>query len=220
MPSLNPDKLLEKLLATARPQKQQNLRIVHESCAELHRLGSCDFSLATVGRVCEARGGLAQRTLYNATSSDFKALILAWKAFSLSSRGATKAQPSRYPETDNELVKKVTDPVLRALFGQIIAERDSLRGQVQVLKTNANVVIDRRTLPGYVNVTDSGQVVHVMSSVDLSDMEKQALANAISSEFLQQEGWSEGPDGEILNRRGRKLFDIGFANAIRKVLMS
>ncbi|WP_373888187.1 gamma-mobile-trio protein GmtX [Massilia sp. Root351] len=43
---------------------------------------------------------------------------------------------------------------------------------------------------------------------------------AISAEFLTQEGWSEGANGEILNSRGRKLFDIGFINAIKKTLAS
>ena len=79
---------------------------------------------------------------------------------------------------------------------------------------------DRRVLPGHVNVTPTGQVIPVMSSAGLSDSEKQALSQAISAEFLAQEDWSEGQNGEIFNSRGRKLFDIGFANAIRKVLMS
>ena len=33
-----------------------------------------------------------------------------------------------------------------------------------------------------------------------------------------QEGWLEGVNGEIVNSRRRKLFDIEFANAIRKAL--
>ena len=58
------------------------------------------------------------------------------------------------------------------------------------------------------------------SEMCIRDREKQALDFAISREFLEQEGWTEGKNGEILNSRGRKIFDIGFANAIRKVLMS
>lgn len=105
-------------------------------------------------------------------------------------------------------------------MGYVIAERDRLRGEVKLLRSQANVVIDRRVLPGHINITSEGQVIQVMSNVDLSDTEKQALDFAISREFLEQEGWTEGKNGEILNSRGRKIFDIGFANAIRKVLMS
>jgi len=37
--------------------------------------------------------------------------------------------------------------IQRALFGQIIAERNQLRKEVNLLKQNSNVVIDRRPTP-------------------------------------------------------------------------
>lgn len=220
MSALDPKQIFETLMANARPQKQQNLRIMHEICAELHRLGSKDFSLATLGRMSEARGGMSQRALYNATSGDFKVLIRAWANFTAVGRVAAKSKPSRAQATDSDLLKKIGDPALRTLLGYIIAERDQLRSEIQVLKANTKVVINRRVLPGHINVTPQGQVVQVMSSAGLSDTEIQALTQAISPEFLQQEGWSEGSNGEVLNRNGRKLFDIGFVYAIRKVLSS
>jgi len=220
MSAPDPKQVFETLMVNARPQKQQNLRIMHEICAELHRLGSKDFSLATLGRMSEGRGGMSQRALYNATSGDFKVLIRTWANFASAGRVTAKSKPSGTQATDGDLLKKIGDPALRTLLGYIIAERDQLRSEVQVLKANTKVVINRRVLPGHINVTPQGQVVQVMSSAGLSDTEIQALTQAISPEFLQQEGWSEGPNGEILNRNGRKLFDIGFANAIRKAIMS
>lgn len=214
----NPNQLLEALCAGTRPQKRKNLEIVHQVCAQLHRLGSKDFSLATVGRMSEERGGMSLRALYNATSSDFKALIRAWAEFA-----ADKVSEARHRESlpaDTSLLRKLSDPALRALVGSIIAERDRLRSEVKVLKSNANVVIDKRVLPGHVNVTPQGQVIQVVSSAGLSETEKEALAQAISPEFLRHEGWAEGENGEIVNARGRKLFDIGFTNAIRKLLVS
>lgn len=213
------DQIFETLMLGARPQKQKNLQIIHDICAELQRLGSKDFSLATVGRMSEARGGISQRALYNSTSGDFKVLIRAWANFATANKATTKTKPSGQSTSDSDLLRKIDDPVLRTLLGSIIAERDRLRGEIQVLKTNTKVTIDRRVLPGHINVTSQGQVLQIMSSAGLSDTEKQALAQAISPDFLQQEGWTEGANGEILNRNGRKLFDIGFANAIRKSLM-
>lgn len=220
MSASDPKQVFETLMANARPQKQKNLQIVHEVCAELHRLGSKDFSLATVGRKSESQGGMSQRALYNTTSDDFKLLIRAWANFATVGNVTAKSRPSVAQTTDSDLLRKIDDPVLRALLGHIIAERDQLRSEVQVLKANTKVVIDRRVLPGHINVTPQGQVVQIMSNVGLSDTEKQALAQVISPEFLQQEGWSEGLNGEILNRNGRKLFDIGFVHAVRKVLSS
>ena len=190
-------------------------------CVELHRLGSKDFSLSTVGRMSQERGGLSKRALYNSTSQDFKTLIRSWAIFVTINTSQTNERKSResIPD-DRNLLLNISDPAMRALVGYVIAERDRLRGEVKLLRSQANVVIDRRVLPGHINITSEGQVIQVMSNVDLSDTEKQALDFAISREFLEQEGWTEGKNGEILNSRGRKIFDIGFANAIRKVLMS
>jgi hypothetical protein len=215
---MDPNQLFETLKAGARPQKQHNLEITHQVCAQLHRLGSKDFSLATVGRMSEERGGMSRRALYNTTSGDFKVLIRTWAEFAADK--SPKAKPREALPSDNELLKKISDPALRALLGAIIAERDRLRGEIKVLKSNSNVVIDKRVLPGHVNVTPKGQVVQVVGGAGLSETEKNALAQAISPEFLHQEGWGEGERGEILNSRGRRLFEIGFTNAIRKLLLT
>ncbi len=213
----DPNQFFETIKPGARPQKQRNLEIIHQVCAELHRLGSKDFSLATVGRISEERGGMSQRALYNATSNDFKALIRSWEAFSAHKKTEHKSRDKQLP--DNALLQKIPDPALRALMGVIIAERDRLRGEVKVLKSNANVVIDKRVLPGHVNVTPQGQIIQVMDGIArLSETERHSLSQAVSEDFLRQEGWSEGANGEILNSHGRKIFDIGFANAIRRLL--
>jgi len=212
------DQLLMTLKAGARPQKQHNLEIMHQVCAQLHQLGSKDFSLATVGKMSEERGGLSKRALYNTTSDDFKVLIRAWAG--VVSEKTSKSKPRESNTSDNELLRKISDPALRALLGGIIAERDRLRGEVKVLKEHANVVIDKRVLPGHAHVTPKGQVVQILEGTGLSDTEKKALAQAVSPEFLQQEGWTQGENGEIFNSRGRRLFEIGFANAIRKLLLA
>ncbi len=220
MSAIHPDEVLKALKEGVRVQKQRNLDIVYQACAELHRLGSRDFSLATVGRMSEERGGISRKSFYNKTSAGFLALIKAWIAFSEApvKKGAAKAQPA--PLVENALLRKIDDPALRALFGGIIAERNRLRAEINLLRANTNVVIDKRVLPGYVDVTPQGQIVQVLEgTIGLAESEKISLAKAIAPEFLRQEGWIEGANGEIHNARGRKLFEVGFANAIRKVLM-
>ena len=221
MTTIDPTQLFEALCAGSRPQKQHNLQIMHEVCAELHRLGSRDFSLSTVGMMSQERGGLSKRALYNSTSQDFKTLIRAWATFAtIGTQRASERNSRDSIPNDRNLLLNISDPAMRALMGYVIAERDRLRGEVKLLRSQANVVIDRRVLPGHINITSEGQVIQVMSNADLSDTEKQALDHAISADFLKQEGWSEGQNGEIMNTRGRKIFEIGFANAIRKVLKS
>ncbi len=51
----------------------------------------------------------------------------------------------------------------------------------------------------------------------LTETEKQALGRSISSEFLQAHAWEEIEFGEVVNAKGRTIFDPGFATAIRKI---
>ena len=217
MSTIHPDEILNTLKSDARPQKQRNLDIVHAVCRELHGLGSRDFSLATVGRMSEERNGMSRNALYNKTSEDFRTLIGAWGTFV--GKTNSKQAPSLKPLAEVDLLRRIDDPALRSLLGGIVAERNRLRGEVNLLRANANVVIDRRTLPGHAHVMPEGQVTQVLPALaHLTDSEITALRKAISPDFLRQEGWHEGPDGQIVNAKGRTIFDVGFANAIRKSL--
>lgn len=217
MSAIHPDDVLNAVKARARPQKQRNLDILHQVCAELHRLSSRDFSLATIGRLSEERGGPARCTLYNAQAADFRALIRAWADYA--GEGRAKRVAAQRPLAEEDLLRKVEDPALRALLGAIVAERNRLRAEVTTLRAHANIVIDRRVLPGEVSVAPDSHVLQILpAAAQLLPIEHEALEKAISPEFLEGEGWREGPNGEILNAKGRKLFDLGFATALRKML--
>ena len=217
MSAIHPDEVLQTLKEGARPQKRRNFDVVHEVCAELHRLGSQDFSLATVGRISEQRHGIARGTLYNKASADFRTLIQAWATYA--GEAKPKSPGHAKPFAEQDLLLRIEDPALRALIGIIVAERNRLRAGINTLRSHANIVIDRRALPGEMKTTPHGQVVQALTSAEeLLPLEREALAKAISTKFLDQEGWREGPDGEIRNAKGRKLFEVGFATAIRKLI--
>lgn len=68
--------------------------------------------------------------------------------------------------TARELPHKVTLPPrwdLRALFVAIAAGHDLLRSQIDVLRADANVLIDRRPLLGGLHVVGASQVVQALS---------------------------------------------------------
>lgn len=44
------------------------------------------------------------------------------------------------------------------------------------------------------------------------------LQKAVSADYLEERNLHEGSHGEILNERGRTVFEVGFARAIRKLL--
>lgn len=215
--TVHPDAVLESLLAKgARAQRQRNLKAVHEICRRQHQAGPRDFSTAAIGKLCEAAGVLKGRALYNAQSADYRALIDAWAAY------AGPANP-KAPKVlaSHEYLLRIEDPAIRSLMQAVIVERDKLKAQLNTLKANTKVVVDRRPLGAQVVAAPGATPLTVLTvESQLTDSERQALRRAVSPEFLQDRGWRELEYGEIINDKGRTVFDPGYATAIRKVLGS
>lgn len=213
--TIHPDDVLASLLAKGgRSQRQRNLTAVHEICRRQHQTGSRDFSIPAIGRLCETEGILKGRALYNAQSADYRDLIEAWQEYA----GPTALKASKVLASHDYLLR-IEDPAIRSLMQGIISERDRLKAQINTLKANTHIVVDRRPLGGNV-VTSPGAAPVVLLPMEsqLTESEKQALRRSISREFLEDRGWQEIELGEIVNEKGRTIFDPGFATAIRKVL--
>lgn len=213
----SPEQVLIALKNGARPQTCRGLDVINSVCAEAHQVGARDFSLATIGRLTEQRHGPSMRTLYNEKSAHYRTLIKAWADYAAQKSGRLEITPPK-PIAEEDLLRKIDDPALRGVFGAIVAERNRLRSELALLRAQANIVVDRRTYPGEINMPN-GKVVQVLTgSQQLLPLEKESLVRAISADFLRQEGWSEGPDGEVLNAKGRRLYGLGYATAIRRLL--
>ncbi|WP_454742045.1 gamma-mobile-trio protein GmtX [Cupriavidus necator] len=211
---IHPDAVLESLLAKgARSNRRANLAKLHELCRQQHETGSRDFSLSVIGRLAEAEGIMKGRVLYNAPSSDYRALIEAWAAYA----GPPAPKP---PKTlaSHEYLMRIEDPAIRSIMQAIIAERDKLKAQLNVLKANAQVTVDRRPLGATVAAPSSKSVAVLAMAAQFTPSERQALRKAVSADYLEERGLREGSHGEIVSERGRIVFEVGFARAIRKVL--
>jgi len=212
---MNPSELLAQLKGTANSGKSRNLDIVDAVCREQFERGSKDFSVATIARIClEEKKGPSKSTIHNKTGDDYKALIATWAKFA---GGGTK-KPKRATENPiNDVLAKIDNPAVRAVMGSVLAENKKLRGEVNLLKSQAKVVIDRRA-----EITSSApqEAIQIISpSAGLTASETEALHHAVSERFLSDEGWEIDPNGRILNSRTRRaIFKVGFASAIRKVL--
>lgn len=213
--NIHPDAVLTSLLDKGgRSNRRENLTRMHELCRRQHAAGSRNFSVPAIGRLAEAEGILKGRVLYNAPSADYRALIEAWAAY------AGPAAP-KAPKTlaSHEYLMRIDDPAIRSIMQAIIVERDKLKAQLNVLKANTHVTVDRRPLGVTVSVAPGRQPVAVLSlSAQLTSSEREALQKAVSTGYLEERGLKEGSHGEIVNERGRTIFEVGFARAIRKVL--
>lgn len=215
MTDIHPDAVLASLLdKSGRSNRRANLAKMHELCRQQHAAGSRDFSLPAIGRLAEAEGILKGRALYNAQSADYRVLIEAWAAYA----GPAAPKP---PKTlaSHEYLMRIEDPAIRSIMQAIIAERDKLKAQVNTLKADTYVMVDRRPLGATIAATPERQPVAVLAlSAQLTPSEREALQKAVSADYLEEHGLKEGSHGEIVNERGRTVFEVGFARAIRKVL--
>lgn len=206
--SNDPDAVLQELLAVgARPQKVRNLQAIHELCRSQYDAGARDFSLSTIGKLLEAQQVMKGRGLYNEPAADYRRLIESWGRLA----GPAPAKASTKSKSGDDYIEGVADPAARMLLRSVIAEKNRLVAQLNTLKSAKAIVVDRRP------VSDTGQQGS-NASASLTDSERKALRKAISPEFLRRQGWEEVKLGEIVNERGRTIFDPGFAVGLRKLL--
>ncbi|MEI7298283.1 gamma-mobile-trio protein GmtX [Paraburkholderia tropica] len=213
----HPDIVLDTLLAKGgRSHRLARLRALHEICRRHEESGSRDFSLPTIGRLVEAEGLLKGRVLYNTQSADYRELICAWSSYV----GPSIPQSVK-PLASHEYLLRIHDPAIRSIMQTIIGERDKLKAEVNLLKTSAQIIVDRR--PIGVRAPGAAILGHGATNgldAHLTPSEREALEKAVSAEYLERQGLREGTHGEIVNERGRMVFDVGFARAIRKILGS
>ncbi|EGQ9745940.1 alpha/beta hydrolase, partial [Vibrio parahaemolyticus] len=192
---VNPSLILEELCSTATTRTETALRALNEVLEKQSQAVPLDFSIATVGRLSGEQGGPSTQTIRNRTGKHFQQLIEAWAAYA----GTTTKKPLSVRQkqllnsNDQHILDSIDDPVVRAVVGSLIAERNKYRDQLNVLKANADIVIDRTK--GNVSNTS-------VSSLDLTPMEIEALRSAISEEFINSQQWVVMPTGQVINEAG------------------
>jgi hypothetical protein len=204
-----PDEVMAEILAASpRPQKVRNLQSMHEVCRALYEVGPRDFSLSNIGKLCETKGIMRARGLYNGAAEDYRRLVGAWAhlAGPMPPKLIDKEKPSE------AYVSQIQDPVLRMLVKRDIAKLNRVTAELNVLKASKTIFVDRRP------VLESAQPVLESALKRLEDSELRALRKALSAEFLKAKGWEETKLGEIVNESGRTVFDPGFATGLRKLL--
>lgn len=76
------------------------------------------------------------------------------------------------------------------------------------MRANSNITVDLRPAARDRNAVP----------VALTNSERTALEQAISTKFFDREGWRSDDRGRVLNGNGRVIFDVGFVIGLRKRL--
>jgi hypothetical protein len=203
--------LLEALCAHADPRKMRSLRLIYAICEEQRDRGSKDYSVATIGRLSAERGGPAAGAIRNKTGEAYRAVI---KAFAASIGGKSRKTIDTKCAPADLILHGVTDPVLRARIGLLMAELKSTRAQLLAARHLANQSA----------VLDLGRELSeerpnsAAAASRLSPLEMRALESAISEATLTHWGWCVDASGRIVTDTDQTVFAAGFVTAISKVL--
>jgi hypothetical protein len=214
---MHPDDLVTEMLKSAGTRTRKSLEAVHATCREQFERGSKDFSIPTISRLANSRGGPTAGAIRNKTGDHYKALIKAWATHT---GGSARKMPKMSEDPVMALVQKIESPEVRSIMAAMLAENRKLRREVNLLKHAASKTnyLDLREA----STPQPAVPVEVLlaAPTGMTDSEIAALRNAISPEKLAEEGWGLDPSGYITNSNGRPIFKIGFVSAINKVLAS
>lgn len=210
---MTPDEILDLLKGKSNARKQRSLDIISGICKDQLERGSRDFSIATIGRLSSEQGGPSPQTIRNKSGEDFRALIASWAEHS---KGAMKKPPKIQESGISSILGKINDPAVRSIVGSILATNAKLQREVNLLKQQAEIVIDRRTIP--LSTTNQHDTLLSITVECLTPTELTALSHAISSELMEQEGWTIEKSGRVINSLGRTIFKTGYKTAIVKLL--
>lgn len=215
---VHPDEVLAALLEKGpRSDKTNKLKQLHQLCAQEYqqrREGMRDFSVAHIARLAEERNLFKAKTIYNKQSADYVALITSWGSHAGPLSLKQKKESSIRDRYD--FVRKIEDPAIRTLVQLALTQRDKLKTQLDILKSQTNITVDMRPLGATIARGTTVPLIEV--SAQLTDSERSALESAISPEFIRSQKWTMGESGEVRAENGRFIFEPGFVTAIRRIL--
>lgn len=212
----SPELVLAALQHGATNRTRQSLDLLHAICGEQHEAGSKDFSVATIGRICSERGGPSPQAIRNAAGKHYRALLSAW---AVHSEGGTRKPPAgAAPGVADDVLNMIPDAAVRALVGSFLVENRKLKAENNLLKAHSNVVIDRRPRSALTETQSATGVQVVLPLSTLMPLEIEALSHAISSELLNNMGWTADKKTGRISKGGYLVFRAGFVTGIKKVL--
>jgi hypothetical protein len=202
-----PEKVLEILKQGSSSRTIKSLDIIHQVCIEQANRGSTDFTIAMIGKLSKEAHGPGIQAIRNNTGEKYHSLIKSWAAFKKPSNEVS----DKVKEKD-AWVNDIKEPHIKWLVLDLIADNSRLRGQLQLAKEQSNIHIDMRS-----ETNKSSSQQHFKTQTLLPD-EREALSHAIDEKEILAKQWTIGELGEVLDVNGEEVFQIGFVEAIQKIL--
>lgn len=164
-----------------------------------------------LGRLSEVVHGPKTQAIRNKTGEQYRALIQSWAEFKKPIKVNTNKVKKKYA-----WVNDITNPQIKWLVLDLLAEKSRLTGQLHLAKEQANIHIDLRPTTKNEHMADS--LRPTLNKPELLPTELKALSNAIDPVELSKKEWTVDELGKVKDNKGNVIFKSGFINAIEKIL--
>lgn len=209
--SHEPNELCEALKQISTPKTASSIELIHQVCTEQSERGSCDFTIATIGRLSKAVNGPGIQAIRNATGEKYQAIIKSWAEY----KKPLKVISSKVKE-QNSWVGDIDDARIKWLVMDLIAQNSKLTGQLQLAKELSNINIDLRPVANNDKMESSSHPS--LTKLNLLPTEVEALSHSIDLKRFKVNGWTVDNRGRVKDRDGNTIFKAGFVDAIEKTL--
>ncbi len=216
--NIDTDAVLESLKDGKTAKTQSSLDTLNQTLKDYYESGARDFSITTLGRVSEENGGVGYQSIRATANKHYRDLIEAWAAKAKTTTKKPPVGPTKRPTQDHQLLERIDDTAVRALFGQIIRERDRYRSEANMLKNQTQIVIDKR--PTAYSEPQSDASVELLPSLKgiCSDNEIKALQTVCTDEWLEKLGFQANKLGQVKDEFGMEILPRGFLTGLKKIL--
>lgn len=212
------DAVLESLKDGKTAKTQASLDKLNETLRTYFDSGARDFSITTIGRVSEKNGGVGYQSIRATANKHYRDLVEAWAAKAETTTKKPPVGPAKKTGHDYQLLERIDDTAVRAVFGQIIRERDRYKSEANMLKNQTKIIIDKRPTPY--------QPAEPETSVELlprlkgicSDNEIKALQTVCTDEWLEKLGFQANQLGQVKDELGMEILPRGFLTGLKKIL--
>lgn len=216
--TIDTDAVLESLKNGKAARTQASLDKLGQTLKDYFDSGARDFSITTIGRVSQESSGVGYESIRATANKHYRDLIEAWAAKAQTTTKKPVKGPGKRTGQDYQLLERIDDTAMRALFGQIIRERDRYKSEVNMLKNQTKIIIDKR--PTAFTKSQPEADLELLPSLKgiCSDNEIKALQTVCTEEWLEKLGFRANALGQVKDEFGMEILPRGFLTGLKKIL--
>lgn len=206
--------VLEEVLARSNERRRGTVRRLVQILSQMANRGVKAFTIAAVGRECEAANVLKTQTIRNANGEDFRRLI---EAFALARGASTTHRPVQHLTPLQEAIAAIPDLDIRTRLNAMLAENRAQRAEIQALRQGFAKL---QTPPPQSEPSHSAESSPFKAEILLprkSDINLGPLERFASADWIDDQAWTIGESGALYNDNAM-ISPAGFIPALRAVI--